>query len=59
MRYLDAGFCLETKEHSEGYVTVFKAKRCAKERANIQTLIILTTPTIKIILITYIYIDTK
>lgn len=35
MRYLDAGFCLETKEHSEGYVTVFKAKRCAK--ANVLT----------------------
>ncbi len=31
MLYLDAVFCLETKEHGAGYVTVFKAKRCAKE----------------------------
>ena len=31
MLYLDAGFSLEIKEHSSGYVTVFKAKRCAKE----------------------------
>ena len=31
MLYMDAGFCLETKEHGAGYVPVFKAKRCARE----------------------------